>query len=425
LTRTMLGAFVYAAILVILSILTIRKPPVALVGILCMFGLEQLGLIYLPFLRTHGTFTNVYILLLVILAVALSYRSGRFAIGINNQHSKVWVLSISLYLFAFLSLTWAPGNPWDNWTAAWPYLIANIILAPLLIGRIDDLEQVQKTFIWLGGSLVLFLAFVPDWGPRSLLIVGTEDDLGLPLALAQMSGYLLIMATIHFRKNYLSIGCLSLVLIGALVVAIRTDSRGQLIFSILSIVLVSPLIWKRISIKNASQLVVAITFIVLLSFFIFDALNVYSDRWKATEMIVDFAVRFGMTKAVLTEWINSPLAIIFGLGNSASFSDDVLGTYPHIVPLEVLGEEGFIGFILFIFIVLLSVKQAKHLSALTFLSKDLKKVYAANFGCFVYTLLLSLKQGSLLNSSVLFLFAVVSEKYFYLIKRELYRNESS
>jgi hypothetical protein len=38
----------------------------------------------------------------------------------------------------------------------------------------------------------------------------------------------------------------------------------------------------------------------------------------------------------------------------------------------------------------------------------------------VFTFLLSLKQGSLINSSMIFLFAVIGERYYHLVKSEIY-----
>jgi hypothetical protein len=110
---------------------------------------------------------------------------------------------------------------------------------------------------------------------------------------------------------------------------------------------------------------------------------------------------------------------MFGLGNSASHA--VVGKYTHIVPVEVLGEEGIIGFCLLLAIILVVIRQGQRFNSLTFLSRDVKRVYAANYGCFVFTLLLSLKQGSLINSSVLFLFIVLGDRFFRLLKLELAR----
>ena len=421
----LLGTAFFVLILAILTVLTLRKPHLALVGVLSMFGLEQLGQLYIPFLRTHGAFTNIYILLLLGVAVALTFRAGSLSSRFTYSNAKVRTFSIALYLYAFLSLTWGPEIAQLNWSSTWPYLVANMVLAPLVISRIEDLEEVQKVFIWLCGSLVLFLAVVPEWAGRSPIVAGTDEGLGVPLSMAQMSGYLLITTIVHFKKSYLSVLWLSVVLVGALVVAVKTGSRGQLIFSIVGFALVAPLIWRKFSVKNTLQLAVVVAFVATLSVYIMGQTGAASSRWQAGTMMSDLATRFGHAEVLLGEWINSPSAVMFGLGNSASFADDLLGGYPHMVPLEVLGEEGVIGFLLFISIVVLSVRQASRFRSVTILSTDVKKVYAASFGCFLFTLLLSFKQGSLLNSSVIFLFAVLSEKYFYLIKRGAYQYHTS
>jgi hypothetical protein len=419
----MLGIIVFATVLSVLSVLTISRPHIAIVGLLCMFGLEQLGQIYIPFLRTYGTLTNLYVLILLIIALGLTYRSQKFIARPNCRQSKVAFLSTVLYVVALVTLLWTPVDGWAYWKATWPYLIAHILIAAMLIRQLDDLEQVQKTFIWLGGIVLLFMATVPDWGNRSLIVAGEDEDLGLPLGLAQMSGYLLIIGTIHFRKNYLSAAWLVVAILAALVVAIKTASRGQTIFSVLSILLVTPLVWRRMTPKHVLQLSLMASLIALATYYIFQTTGSFTQRWQGTALLDDLSHRLGLVSLLLSEWISSPKAIIFGLGNSSSFSDDLVGGYPHVVPLEILGEEGIVGFLLFIAIIYVAFRQAKRFHALTFLSKDVKRVYAANFGCFLFTLLLSCKQGSLMNSSEIFLFAALGEKYLNLIQRELYRSK--
>lgn len=417
------GTILYIAELATLTFLTLRTPHVVLVAFLCMFGLEQLGQLYIPFLRTNALFTNLYVLLLIAIAVTHAYFSGRLTFSFHYQNSKARNIAVALFLFAFISLAWSRVDGWTYWATTWPYIVVSLIMAPMLIDKIGDLEKVQKEFIWLGGALTAFLAFVPDWGARSLLISGTDDKIALPLALAQLSGYLLIMGTIHLKKSYVSIGWLILVVVASLTVAIKSGSRGQLIFSILSLCLVTPLVWKRFNLKNALQLAATVVLIVLISSYIFGTTDTYTSRWETGDMVSDLGERFDMAKVLLSEWITSPLAIIFGLGNSASFSSDLVGVYPHIVVLEVLGEEGIIGLALFVTVVLLLARQAIRFHKLTILSKDVRKVYAASFGCFLFTLLLSLKQGSLITTPMMFFFAAVSEKYYYLVKLNLYRRE--
>jgi len=298
-----------------------------------------------------------------------------------------------------------------------------LVLAPLLINRRSDFKDSQETFIWLGGALIVFMAFVPEWGARSLVTSGSGQEMYSPLSLAQLAGYLLITATIYFKKNYLNIGWLTLVIVAALVVALKSGSRGQFFISILSVFLVAPLVWERVTFKNAVKFALTGALIALTSYYAFDMAVTHSSRWKIGQMADDMNVRWNMAQILLSAWINSPLAIIFGLGNSASISGDLIGAYPHIVLLEILGEEGIIGFVLFLAVILLSVRQAMRLNTLTILSKDVRRAYAASFGCFLFTLFLSFKQGSLINSPMIFFFAAISEKYFCLVKLNLYSKE--
>ena len=428
----MVGSFLYIALIVIFAFLTFRKPHAALVAVMCMFGLEQVGQIYIPFLRANGLFTNLFVLFLVAGAVSYTYFSGRLSIGFQYRNCKVRSLSIILFLYAFISLVWTPVDGWNYWRNLWPYIVVSLVMAPLLLNRVSDLAEMQKTFIWVGGVIIVFMAFIPEWSERSLVIEGSDDAIGLPLALAQLAGYLLITAVICFKRSYLNLGWLVLLVIASLFVVLKTNSRGQFIFSILSLFLVMPLVWQRFTLKNALQLSVICGLILLVGYYVFDMTVAESTSWKGGTkrwdlaiLVDDFMDRFDLVIVLLSAWIDSVLAIIFGLGNSASISESINGRYPHIVLLEVLGEEGIIGFTLFVTVVMLSFRQAIIFKSLTTLSADLKRAYAALFGCFVFTLLISFKQGSLISSPMLFFFAAVSEKYFYLIKISLYRSKQS
>ena len=419
----MLGLAVYLLALAFLTVATIRAPHLSLVGVLCMFGLDQIGQLSSPFLRSHGALLNIYILGLVGSAVLLKYRNNKFQLGFKYQACKVRVLSVLLYLLAFLSLVWAPPNSLSYWSNQWPYIIASIALPPLLLTKLSDLKEIQRTLVWVGGILLLYLTIVPHWGERSLVIPGSTEKLQLPLALAQLSGYVLITAIVNFNKNHESIIWGVIAVVASLFVAIKTGSRGQLIFALLSVFLVAPIVWRKLSPKRVIQLVAVSLVLLTASAYILVTSHALSDRWQFSEMIGDLGDRFGMAITLLSHWFDSPIAIIFGLGNSAAFSIPELGVYPHIVVLEILGEEGVIGLLLFVTILVFSFLQAKKLHNLSGVSDSTRRAYAGIFGCF--TALLSFKQGSLVTSSVLFFFAVMSEKYFYLVRLKLHEKESS
>lgn len=102
--------------------------------------------------------------------------------------------------------------------------------------------------------------------------------------------------------------------------------------------------------------------------------------------------------------------IIFGLGNSAASDPRILGIYPHFVPLEILAEEGLIGFALFGLVLYSTARNAFEChSQLNTTSVD-RKVFAALLALFLFTSLLSLKQGSLLGNLEPFMFAIILGK---------------
>ncbi|HNK51686.1 MAG TPA: hypothetical protein PKX75_21965, partial [Nitrospira sp.] len=67
-------------------------------------------------------------------------------------------------------------------------------------------------------------------------------------------------------------------------------------------------------------------------------------RWSESKMVSDLDGRWEMAAKLLSAWWGEGPATIFGgLGNSAAFDPHIVGFYPHILPLEILAEEGVLG----------------------------------------------------------------------------------
>jgi hypothetical protein len=105
---------------------------------------------------------------------------------------------------------------------------------------------------------------------------------------------------------------------------------------------------------------------------------------------------------------------LFGLGSSASFDPAILGFYPHNVPMEILAEEGLIGFGLFAYLFFLTLQYIrKHISLSSRDSGGRYAVAIFSAGA-LFMFLHSLKSSSLIGSSYLFMIFVVLERYYYL-----------
>ena len=111
---------------------------------------------------------------------------------------------------------------------------------------------------------------------------------------------------------------------------------------------------------------------------------------------------------VLREWASgSPFTWIFGLGSSASFSDTLLGGYPHLVAAEALAELGVIGFSLLMTIWVLTAKNLWKLGRRLAEFPEERGLVAVLGALFLFELVLTFKQGSLLGNYFSFGFAMM------------------
>jgi hypothetical protein len=136
-----------------------------------------------------------------------------------------------------------------------------------------------------------------------------------------------------------------------------------------------------------------------------------STRWEDRMIRQDLEGRIDGAITLLRTWAGSPLTLFFGLGSSASFDPDILGFYPHILPLEILGEEGIVGFTLFGLAVFYTMRSASRLLHATRDLPQERATIATLFGLYLYAVLLSLKEGALLGTHDLFLYAILIGKY--------------
>ncbi len=106
----------------------------------------------------------------------------------------------------------------------------------------------------------------------------------------------------------------------------------------------------------------------------------------------DVEGRWAMANTLLEQPNGSPGAILFGLGNSSAYA--ILGIYPHIVPLEILGEEGLVGIALFIGILITAVVPMARAMKAKHPDPAARGGLAALFGALIFHFVLCCKQGA-------------------------------
>lgn len=401
----MVKGIVFVMLLAML-IASIRRPAYAVSAVLCMFVMEQWAQALDIFFLHNNQLLNLAFGVIVIVALISSV--VRFGWPLVD-YPVAGYLTLLFFLYCFISTFWSPEfqQSYDIFLSAFPYMAVFLIIPPLLVKNIEDFRAVIIGYLVIGAFLTFTLLVTVNWENRGIILgAGRQIARGNPLEIGTMGGNLIVMAMLMIASFRTPAKKLSMYFIAfiATILLIKSGSRGQLLFAMGALLLFWPLAKGKGSIAN--------TVVVLFSFAIFGvivstALNFFwhgNSRWTIDKMYADFMGRFDMSTALLGHWVSDAAAIVIGLGNSSSYH--LIGYYPHIVPLEILAEEGFIGFLLFLSIVLLAFRATIQMllrTAGNVLTRPLIAVYG---GLFVYSLGLTFKQGSAIGSLVFFFFCV-------------------
>lgn len=412
-----MGTVVFALYALIFSALTLRHVSYALVALICMFAFEQWGTLYIPAIASNSSLVNILILALVIFGVARL--PGTVALEFLGYPIRAAI--ILLLLYALLSTSWAPqdANATGRFIAYLPYLFCYVVLAPLLVRKSEHITKMLDTLTVLGGMLVILFAYVPEFKGRSITTeYNLDETVGLPLALGDFAGAILIIVMIRARGNFINI-CWALIVAGsALWLITKTGSRGQLAFVLMALLFCFPIRWKRLTVNRFMTLVMIVLLALIALAFVLTTENTLTTRLYGDgdgDVNTGAESRIEMVSILLNAWSSSDLTtLIFGLGNSASWSQHLTRYYPHVVPLEVLGELGLFGFIIFMGIVCGTFFLAFSNNLKARMTDIAVMDFAALFGCFLFALLISTKQTTLIFAIELMLYAVLAEKCYML-----------
>lgn len=411
-----MGLTAYAAIAGGLFITLWKYPAVALAGVLCMFGLEQWGQATTTFFAQHNTATNYLIGGILFLALLVQGKKKGFSL-LAGYPTVGWLI-LALFLYAFASTQWAPRSDisLELWARRWPYVITFIVLSPLLITQSRDLRAANIGLLVIGGLLAILLLFFVQWEHRRIVM---GHDLGNPLAVSTMAAMVVLVAILAdpWPESRLWVPVKWTLVALCLILVVRSASRGQLLGTLFVSVACWP-ISRRLN--NVKQFVILGLIVIFLGGATSWAIQEYSSeqvygahgsRWNEKYAEEDALGRLNTGLHVVQLAYASPETVLFGLGNSASYDPRILGFYPHFVPLEVLAEEGLIGFGLYLSILFCSMRSC--LRCFRSLANEPKErlLLGGLVGLCMLTLLLSFKQGSLLGNLEFFMLSIILGQY--------------
>lgn len=406
-----IGFVAYAMLLGLLAIGAWLRPPIAIAALACLFGLKQLGEASHAWLAANAVITNFAVAAVVALAVVRRLLQGRM---MANRMPAVYWLILAFYGYALLSVAWTPAlEPALNmWGHDYPYMVLFILVAPWLATTNAELRTAFGWLTCVGGFLVVALLYTARWGDRGLLASsGSVLDETNPLAIADIAGVVAVTALFSVSSRLPALAWavrLSIAAVCAIAI-VRSGSRGQLVAACATILLMLPIAYPVTRLRSAAGALVAVAVVGgAIAWAVASYVHWYDARWLKSTELGDVAGRLTMVRALLEAWSQNSISVVFGIGNSGSFSPSIAGFYPHNVPLEILGEEGLVGFA--VYVTLLARVVLAGFRGVRRAGGDLRQrgLLAVTLGCFLFSLIVTLKQGNAVDSVSFFMFSVLA-----------------
>lgn len=426
----MLGIGVYAGIVLTLGAWCLSRPAVILSMIFLLFALDQWGFALASGYLPSSAFTNYLAAGMTAFAIIILFMFGKPHRLLSGP--AFWLV-LTLFTYAFVSTSWVPvpDKAMALWAVSFQYLIVFLLGAPLLVQDIEDLEVPMRALLLLGTPFIFCLNFMLEWGYRGFIVNGEVTR--LPLALAQFGGYMMILGALFGPKHgYWVVLRIAAVVLGALLI-IKTGARGQFISAVLCGAVLfglgrsgfSPI--KLVLATAFAAVFVVIAYFGAISYMKSDpTLQATAGRWSIDRLTEDYgerSIRVLRIEAMLDAWKDSPGTMIIGLGNSASYDPNItdctspVGCYPHNLPIEILTEEGLIGFAIYFGLIFYVGMAAVRAISDPDIDDDHKAALKVLFAFMIFELILSLKQGSLLGNWRFFLFAILLDRSIDLLYR--------
>jgi hypothetical protein len=390
----------FIAIVLGLLAVAFKKPGAACGYVLSGIALEQCAQVFVPLANSQNTLCNYLTAGAVLLGFAGRILHDKSALP-RIRPMSLWVLGLLAY--AYLTVLWSifPATTMAALNRAVPYLVTFAGVAPLLIRSERDLFHCLTAFMYCSLFALGFLVVFAEWGNRGVIFPGKSYESN-PLALAGAAGGLLIVSTlmplgpkVSARMRY---AILAAIVIVTALVFVRTASRGQVLSAIL--------VTLAFSLRQRGGVLLMLAMAVggaALYMLMPEEVARNAERWDPEQMrdAVDNA-RINEADRLLTFWSHSSISHqIFGLGHAASQDPRLLGNYPHVVPAEVLAEEGIVGITLFAITIFLGAYT--YYRGLRSRDPTRNRMFTAAAALFTFEFLLIWKQGSLLGASALFL----------------------
>ena len=370
--------------------------------------------------RSNQTLANyiVGVMTLITLAKLLPVKENPLKAYLN----PTFYMILAIFIWSLISLIWSPALPIQDNTGSniikgtWPQFILTVLLTPLLLWDLDDWNAALPKFLILGSVTCLMIFLNPEFTIKNGRI-GIELGGGLrtsPLAIGQVGGIIAVISALYIppkRSFWIFLLQISSFILGSLL-AIRSGSRGQILFAGILIIAFYPVARKVKNFKSFLSTVFGFVTIAILAILAFQYVSGESEvnRWGDQNLESGTGIRFFFIIKLLGAFAYSPIAWIIGLGFNAfsSLGEGLYGQgYSHATFVDVLAELGIPAFALLLTALWISVRSGIILFRRFRESPTHRASVAILIAMLAYQILLANKEGNLWSSVNLFLFMLL------------------
>ena len=407
---------VVVIIFALLSLLALERPSVAIAAAFSVFGFEQWAQANSSFFGAHGSLLNIAVAgLAAVAAVSMFIREQLL---VRRIPAAFWCL-LALYALTVLSCFWSPtpDKSVELLKDSAPYIVVIVLFTPLLLFGEKQLNDVVVDMFVFASIVTAMIAFGTEIHEHGRAVKlsdavnksGDNQSVGSPLMISSLAGHAMIVAFLAGPALLGRFHALRLLVlpIGAWVI-VRSGSRGQLI-AVLPVMVAFVLLARGIRLREIIKTVVGlgVAAVAVFAAFEFGEFYVFDERWSLDGMKSGFEeTRVEMASAVLDKWTRGDVfQLLFGMGNSSSYT--FLDMYCHVLPVEILVEEGIFGLLLLTTFFVLTVKSFFSLSIKCWPIESQRLAVASLGAMYVYELVLSMKQASFIGNYYLFLLGIL------------------
>lgn len=413
---------IFVFLLLIAVLRAAVRPAWVVVLLVYLFPIEQVLQTMVPFLRTStvgGQATNYGAGFLAIV--------GLFVTGVRKQRvgtpltTTTALLVTALLSWSIVSLAWSPGRQAgaDMVVSRWPYYFVFVVIGPVLVSDFEDLKEFLQGLLLAGVALCAVVLASPEFESQygRLGIVDAGKLASNPLAIGELGGVTIISGALLSAPvlgRFSTVLRVAAVLLG-LAVAIKSGSRGQMLFAVGVATAAYPLVGNVRSLSGFFGTVAVVASLVVASLSLSSVLleGTAAKRFSLEALLYgssSTAERSSNVVELARAWASSPFAVLVGLGYFA-FSSFGLGIdYSHVVAADALFELGVPGAICYVALLVTILRNSVRLYRVGVGDPCGKCMSGALCALLMYYWLLSNKQGDLWGVMTLFLLAVISER---------------